>query len=69
MSKQADYEYINAIAARDRGEAIVPQATIDRLAMDAIAELMSGDEWDSHIVDDIANYVRLSGREIHDIDS
>lgn len=59
--------YINATETRDKGEAIVPKATIDQLAMDAIAEALNKAEYNSGTADWIAHLVRLSGREVNDI--
>lgn len=38
----------------------------DSKALDAIAELMSGTEWDADTLDAIASVVTLTGREIKD---
>jgi hypothetical protein len=39
----------------------------DRDALDAIAKLLSGNEWDSGTLDDVANIVRSTGRVIRDL--
>lgn len=39
---------------------------IDRLALDAIAALMSGEDWSADTLDGIAQIICLSGRTIED---
>jgi hypothetical protein len=42
-------------------------APTDVEAMDAIAELMSGAEWNPDLLDAIADIVRSTGRDLEDI--
>lgn len=40
----------------------------DESAMDAIARIMSGEEWDADTLDSIRDVVLSTGREIKDLD-
>jgi hypothetical protein len=40
----------------------------DHVVLDRIAELMSGHEWSPDTLDDIAGLVRVSGRDVDDVD-
>jgi hypothetical protein len=40
----------------------------DEQVLDTIAELMTGAEWDAELLGDIAELVRLTGREVADTD-
>lgn len=46
---------------REMGEAVTDQA-----AVDAIYQLMDGEEWEPETLDQIAYVIELTGREIHE---
>jgi hypothetical protein len=46
-----------------------PQHVKDRNALDDIAELLSGEEWNPETLNTIADLVRETGRDIDDLDA
>ena len=46
----------------------IKRVASDRQTLDAIARIMSGRQWTPETIEDVADLVRLTGREIRDID-
>lgn len=63
MEDRSDSEI--AAFGRERGRPILPDAQ----ALDAIARLMSGNEWDTETIEAVADLVTETGRTIADLNT